>query len=227
MERIHNVTDKDFGEQLKQVFRNAPLEQTIPGVDEFRLLMTYYQCAIMEIETKFNVLNQEFAMHNDRNPINSIQCRIKSGLSIREKLSRKGLEPSIETIESEINDIAGVRVVCSFTDDVYNLEKAFLAQDDIVLIKRKDYIKEPKPNGYRSLHLIVSVPIFLSNQKRFVKVEIQLRTVAMDAWASLEHQLKYKKDETDNSLDDMLFRCSELMNEFDGTMNGMYRNILD
>lgn len=133
----------------------------------------------------------------------------------------------MERIEEELNDVAGIRVVCSFVKDVYNLEKALLAQDDIELIQRKDYIKSPKPNGYRSLHLIVSVPIFLSNQKRFVKVEIQLRTVAMDAWAALEHQLKNKKSNIDFKIDDKLFRCSELISEFDNTMNDLYKKILE
>ncbi len=227
MEGLRNLSDKDFNEQLQYIFKKGISNKIIPSIEDFRLLMTYYQCAMMEIETKFNVLNQEFAMHNDRNPINSIQTRIKSGISIHEKLSRKGIEPSMERIEEELNDVAGIRVVCSFVKDVYNLEKALLAQDDIELIQRKDYIKSPKPNGYRSLHLIVSVPIFLSNQKRFVKVEIQLRTVAMDAWAALEHQLKYKKGNIEEEIDDKLFRCSELISEFDNTMNDLYKKILE
>lgn len=156
--------------------------------------MAYYRCAIMEVETKFNVLNEEFSLRYDRNPISGIKSRLKHLDSIKEKLERKGLPFDLQTIEAELHDVAGVRVVCSFVDDVYLLADALLNQDDITLIEKKDYIANPKPNGYRSLHLIVSVPIFLEHEKRIMQVEIQLRTIAMDFWASLEHQLRYKKD---------------------------------
>ena len=157
-------------------------------------LMAYYRCAIMEVETKFNVLNEEYSLQYDRNPINSIKSRLKSPESIQAKLEKNNLSFSPESIEENLTDIAGIRVICSFPEDVYTLANALLRQDDIRLIKKKDYIKNPKPNGYRSLHLIVEIPIFLSNEKKIMKVEIQLRTIAMDFWASLEHQLRYKKD---------------------------------
>lgn len=161
---------------------------------EFRRLMAYYQCAIMEIETKFKVLNTEFSLYYDKNPIESVESRIKSKEGIFRKMKKRNLPPTLKAMEEHIWDIAGLRVVCSFPEDVYLVEKCILAQDDIRLIQRKDYIKEPKPSGYRSLHLIVEVPIFLANQKRWMRAEIQLRTMAMDFWASLEHKLRYKKE---------------------------------
>ncbi|MBE7033137.1 MAG: GTP pyrophosphokinase family protein [Ruminococcaceae bacterium] len=187
---------------------------------KFNTLMAYYRCAMMEIETKFNVLNEEFSLHYDRNPINGMKTRLKSLFSIREKLESRGIDLSVEAIEENLNDIAGVRVVCSFTDDVYTLRDALLKQDDITLICEKDYIKNPKPNGYRSLHLIVTVPIFLEHEKKSMKVEIQLRTIAMDTWASLEHQLRYKKDIefTDKMADELLY-CANLSTELDTKMD--------
>ena len=162
--------------------------------DDFIKIMTYYKCAMMEIETKFNVLNEEYSLEYDRNPISSIKTRLKSQKSIADKIERKSLELSSQSLEENISDIAGVRVICSFVQDVYRLTEALLKQDDIQLIKVKDYIKTPKSNGYRSLHLIVAIPIFLAHEKKMMKVEIQLRTIAMDFWASLEHQLRYKKN---------------------------------
>ena len=143
-------------------------------------LMSYYQCAIMEVETKFKVLNQEYSLEYDRNPIESVKSRIKSTDSIVRKLRDRGLPFSLESIERSISDIAGVRVICSFPEDIYLLADCLLRQNDITLIERKDYIATPKDNGYRSLHLIVEVPIFLRSETRMMKVEVQLRTIAMD-----------------------------------------------
>lgn len=192
---------------------------------EAQILMSYYKCAIQEIETKFYVLNEEFSLLNDRNPINSIKSRLKSVPSIVEKLERRGIDISIPAMEHELNDIAGVRVICSFTEDVYKLADALLRQDDITLIEKKDYIKNPKENGYRSLHLIVEVPIFLEKEKRKMKVEIQLRTIAMDCWASLEHQLRYKKGlEFTDEMQDELYHCAKLSMELDGRMDYLRAN---
>ena len=160
----------------------------------FNTLMAYYRCAIMEVETKFKVLNEEFSLQYDRNPIESIKSRIKSMDGIFKKAKKKNIPITMEGIEEGIRDIAGVRVVCSFPEDIYELADSFLRQDDITLIEMKDYIKNPKPSGYRSLHLIVQVPIFLQKTKKYVYVEVQLRTIAMDFWASLEHKLRYKKN---------------------------------
>ena len=158
----------------------------------FDLLMSYYQCAVMEIETKFRVLNQEYSLEYDKNPIEGIKTRIKSYDSIVRKIRRKNIPMSLTAIEENIKDIAGVRVICSFPEDIYELADSFLRQDDVVLIEKKDYIENPKPSGYRSLHLIVQVPIFLQKNKKMVNVEVQFRTIAMDFWASLENKLRYK-----------------------------------
>ena len=136
----------------------------------FDLLMSYYECAIMEIETKFRVLNHELSLEYDNNPIESIKTRVKSYDSILKKIRRKNIPLNLQAIEENLKDIAGVRVICSFPDDIYKLAESFLKQDDITLIERKDYIKNPKPSGYRSLHLIVQVPIFLQNEKKMVNV---------------------------------------------------------
>lgn len=194
------------------------------GLDA-QYLMSYYKCAIREIETKFRVLDEEFSIQNDRNPISSIKTRLKSVPSIVEKLERKGIELSLPAIEQELNDVAGVRVICAFEEDVYKLANALLRQDDITLIQKKDYIKNPKPNGYRSLHLIVEVPIFLEKEKRKMKVEIQLRTIAMDCWASLEHQLRYKKgiSFTDEMQEELLL-CAQLSRELDQRMDQLRDN---
>ena len=182
-------------------------------------LMSYYQCAIMEVETKFKVLNQEYSLEYDRNPIEGIKTRVKSYDSILRKIRRKNIPMTLEGIEENIRDIAGVRVICSFPDDIYTLADYLEKQDDIKLIKKKDYISHPKPNGYRSLHLILEVPIFLTNEKKMMRVEVQFRTIAMDFWASLEHKLKYKKD-IDNAQvisQDLCF-CAELISQLDGRM---------
>ena len=164
------------------------------NMDHVKQFFMYYKCAIMEVETKFKVLNEQFSLKGDSNPIEFIQSRIKSYGSLYKKMEAKKLPKTLEAMEEHVNDIAGVRVVCSFIQDIYHLADCFLAQDDIRLVAQKDYIREPKPNGYRSLHLIVEVPIFLQHEKRPIKVEVQLRTIAMDFWASLEHKLRYKKD---------------------------------
>lgn len=192
--------------------------------DGFGRLMNWYSCALMETETKFEVLNREFSMRYDRNPIADIRTRLKSPASIKEKLDSKGLEMTLENITDALDDVAGVRVICSFADDVYALEQALLKQDDVTLLERNDYIASPKKSGYKSLHLVIGVPIFLSDEKRVMKVEIQLRTIAMDAWAALEHQLRYKKNRAPSEeLDSTLRRCGELIEEFDGRMNGLLR----
>lgn len=188
----------------------------------FMKLMSYYTCAMMEIETKFKVLNEEFSLLWDRQPISSIKTRLKDPISIANKLSRKGLTTSVETVERDLSDVAGVRVVCSFIDDVYMIAEAFKKQDDITVLTEKDYIKNPKENGYRSLHLIVEVPIFLQHEKRSMKVEIQLRTIAMDSWASLEHQLRYKKaDVFTAEMAEDLKRCADLSAALDRKMDDL------
>ncbi len=162
--------------------------------DTFHRLMMEYRAAIMEMETRFQILNAEFSEEYKRNPFESIKSRLKTPESIYEKLARKGFPMTVETIRERLADVAGVRVICSFPDDIYRLKELLIHHDDILLIREKDYIKNPKPSGYRSLHLILALPIYLSNEKKHVKVEVQFRTIAMDFWASLEHKLQYKKN---------------------------------
>ncbi len=170
---------------------------------ETKQLMTYYNCAMLEIETKFRVLSQEFSLEQDYNPIETIKSRLKSMDSIIEKLQRKGLPLELQSIESNLKDVAGIRVICPFLSDIYRMASCLMEQDDIHLIEKKDYIKNPKKNGYRSLHLIVETPIFLQKEKRLMKVEVQFRTIAMDFWASLEHRMHYKKN-LDDKIQEML-----------------------
>ncbi len=190
-------------------------------MDPVQELFTYYRCAIMEVETKFRVLDEQFSLQYDDNPIESIKSRIKSYDSILRKLKRKGISFDLDSIQNEIFDIAGIRVICSFEKDIYMLADYLLAQDDITLIERKDYIKNPKPSGYRSLHLIVEVPIFLSTGKKMMKVEVQLRTIAMDFWASLEHKLRYKKNLSSKQLEmlsDEMKTCADMTKDLDRRM---------
>jgi len=213
---------------LTMVYKNEIADEIREEGKKLQQLMSYYKCAIMEIETKFKVLDEEYSLQHDRNPINSIKGRLKKIPSIMEKLERKGYEVSVESIEKNLNDIAGIRVVCSFEEDVYTLADALLRQDDITLIRKKDYIKEPKVNGYRSLHLIVSVPIFLNNEKRIMKVEIQLRTIAMDCWASLEHQLRYKKsNKSTEEIERELYECAMLSTELDERMDQLRDTMIE
>ena len=156
----------------------------------YRELIAYYRCAMMHVETKFNILDEELSLEYDRNPIESIKTRLKSLESIVDKAIRKQVPLTVESIEQNLNDVAGVRVICSHPSDIYTLADAFLKQDDITLIEKKDYIANPKPNGYRSLHLIVETPIFLHDKKKMMKVEVQFRTISMDWWASLEHKIR-------------------------------------
>ncbi|WP_303797686.1 GTP pyrophosphokinase family protein [Ruminococcus flavefaciens] len=219
---LRKLADSDMTESefLRSVENNLiPMQQ----------FFTYYKCAIMEIETKFRVLNEQFSINGESNPIEFIQSRIKSYGSIYRKVISKNIPRNLEAIAQNVSDIAGIRVVCSFVQDIYRLADCFLQQDDIFLIKKKDYIENPKPNGYRSLHLIVEVPIFLENEKRLVKAEVQLRTIAMDFWASLEHKLRYKKDLPQYKLDmltDDLKKCADQSAQWDIRMQAI-KNIIE
>ena len=181
------------------------------------LMMSYYQCAVMEVETKFKVLNQEYSLQYDKNPIEGIKTRIKSYDSLLKKIRRKDIPLTLTAIEENIQDIAGVRVICSFPDDIYELAESFLKQDDITLIEKKDYIKNPKKNGYKSLHMIVEVPIYSSKGPLKEKVEIQLRTVAMDYWSVLEYQIFYKKTENEEVAKELKTYADEI-SELDAKM---------
>jgi putative GTP pyrophosphokinase len=198
------------------------------GVETVQKFIAYYRCALMEIETKFKVLNEEFSFLHERNPIDTIKTRIKDFDSIRKKSRRMGLTSDFDSIEKNIHDIAGIRIICPFVDDIYMLVDCLVSQDDIKLIQKKDYIANPKENGYRSLHLIVEIPIFLQNEKRPVKVEIQLRTIAMEFWANLEHRLRYKKDKSKdvlNEISDELSECAKICAMLDAKMKNIHEKI--
>ena len=189
-------------------------------------LFLYNRCAIKEIQTKLEILNDELAMKTKRNPIESISSRVKNPKSIVEKMHRKGFPLTVESVWQNLNDVAGVRVICSFIEDIYDVAAMFMKQDDIEVLEIKDYIKNPKPNGYRSLHLIVQVPIFLSDKALPMRVEVQIRTIAMDFWASLEHQVKYKKGIPDaEAISEELYQCAETINETDRKMQEIYHHI--
>lgn len=196
---------------------------------EFQELMMMYSCAIREMRTKLEVLNDELSVHHQRNPIEFITSRVKKPLSIVEKLHRYGVPVSVESVEKNLNDVAGVRVICSFIDDIYTVADMLLRQDDITLIKKKDYIEHPKDNGYRILHLIIEIPVFFSNQKKNMRVEVQIRTIAMDFWASVDHQLKYKQNiedvENTDELSAELKECADIIAQTDARMQAIKNKI--
>ena len=197
---------------------------------EFKMLMTYYECAILEVKTKLDVLNKEFSANTMRNPIASIKTRIKSPDSIYEKLDRKNLDKTLESVQNNLDDVAGIRIICSFLDDIYSVADMLTSQDDVKELTRKDYIKNPKPNGYRSLHLIIEIPIFLKDEKKDMRVEVQLRTIAMDFWASLDHKLSYKKDipeEEAKLLRQELLECAQISADLDVRMGEIKNRIVN
>ena len=193
---------------------------------EYRELMQLYDGAIREVRTKLEVLDAEFRVRYARNPIHHIDTRLKSPASIAEKLVRKGYSPTLEAAEAHLTDIAGVRIVCNYMEDIYRVAELLIHQRDVELVRRRDYIQEPKESGYRSLHLVIRIPVFLSSHTELVPVEVQIRTIAMDFWASLEHQLRYKSDqETTQKLRLRLQRCAEISARLDEEMQSIYREI--
>ena len=216
-------------ERLVAALSEGSMARMMGTLEKLKRLMSYYRCAIMEIETKFRVLDEQFSLRHERNPIDTIKSRLKSPESILEKLNRRGYPKTLSSVESNLTDIAGVRVICSFKDDIYMLADCLLKQDDVKLIAAKDYIKNPKPNGYRSLHLIVETPIYLQDGKRQMKAEVQLRTIAMEFWANLEHKLRYKKNlppELAAATAKRLLSCAEKSAQLDEEM-GQIRTVIE
>lgn len=212
---------------------NSELEQSIVSVPDivqvpdilisqarqFQQVMMMYTCAIREVKTKLEVLNDELSVKNQRNPIEMIKSRVKKPMSIVEKLQRKGLPISLEAMVDNLDDVAGIRVICSFVDDIYDVADMLIRQDDIKVIAVKDYIKHPKENGYRSYHMIIEIPVFFSDRKKPMRVEVQIRTIAMDFWASLDHQLKYKKEVINEAeISEELRQCAEVIAQTDQKM---------
>ena len=199
-------------------------------LDPVKRMFADYECAALEVETKFRVLNTRLSVKGEANPIETIKTRIKSLESILRKMTKLGLPMTMEAVQENIFDIAGVRVICSFIDDIYTIEKYFLDQEDVKLVTRKDYIENPKESGYRSLHLIIQTPIYTENGKKDMYVEVQLRTIAMDFWASLEHKLRYKKHIRPALLKELaeeLESCAEESTKLDRRMLVVRKKILE
>ncbi len=220
-------TDPESAERMTNMLigtgaMNMLIDQTkrmMWSMVEYKDLQMIYTCAMKEIETKLDILSTEFNLKYKRNPISSVSSRLKRTESIAEKLAKNGLPFTIENVEKHVRDVAGIRVICSYIDDIYAIADALLKQDDVRLIVRKDYIESPKPNGYRSLHLIISTPVYLADSKKEVMVEVQIRTIAMDFWASLEHQMKYKRNIPDQeSLNTELKACADVIAATDAHM---------
>ena len=216
---VPQITTDALADQVRMI------AESMVGLKE---LMMVYACAIKEMRTKFDVLNTEFNVRNQRNPISAVTTRLKSTASITEKLNRRGLPVTLESIEKNLNDVAGVRVICPFVDDIYFLVDCLLRQSDLELVQVKDYIKHPKPNGYRSLHLVVKIPVYFLDRKEQIPVEVQIRTIAMDFWASLEHQLRYKKTaDVPETLNQQLYAVSEKIAALDGEMQHIHDQMVE
>lgn len=209
-----------------------PFTALVPNTDitdtlqEFMALQQLYDARIKEVRTKLEILDDEFKIKHDHNPIHHMEYRLKSVNSILGKLEKRGLEVSLDSIVTNLTDIAGVRVICNYVSDVYKIADLLIKQSDIKLIAKKDYIKHPKENGYRSLHLVVEVPIFLAEKVQPTTVEIQIRTIAMDFWASLEHHLRYKADnEVPDGVRDELIECAKTISNLDYKMQGIHEEL--
>ena len=201
-------------------------EEITDTLQEFLTLQQVYDAGIKEVRTKLEILDDEFRVKHDHNPIHHMEYRLKSLKSILGKLEKRGLEVSLESIVINLTDIAGVRVICNYVSDVYKIADLLIKQSDIKLIKKKDYIKHPKENGYRSLHLVVEIPIFLAEKVQPIPVEIQIRTIAMDFWASLEHHLRYKADnEVPDGVRDELIDCAKTISHLDYKMQGIHEEL--
>lgn len=202
------------------------IEKLFSPRGQFREFLMMYQSAVKEVKTKFEILNDDLSVTYNRNPIEAIKSRIKTPESIVSKMQRKGLEINMNSLMYYIEDVAGIRVICSFIDDIYEVANMLVSQDDVKLLSVKDYIKNPKPNGYRSYHMIVEVPVFFANRRQNMKVEVQLRTIAMDFWASLEHKMKYKKDiDGSEEIVAELKRCADNIAELDKRMQDINEGI--
>ena len=222
----NNIRITDDGEInfFENVDSDLFIEKTMPYME----LMMKYGCALKEITTKFEVLNSEFSLLYNRNPIESIKTRLKRPRSIMAKLAKHGIPVTVQNIRENVFDVAGARIICSFPHDIYSLVEMLKKQDDITVLKVKDYISNPKPNGYRSLHLIVEIPIFLSDRKENVVVEVQLRTIAMDFWASLEHKIYYKfEGHAPEYISRDLRACAEIVSNLDAKMLQLNEAILE
>ena len=201
---------------------SAGQEELLNFATQYQQLMLLYEGGIKQISTKLDILNREHRVRGMRTPIESVKTRLKTPASIAGKLRRQGKPLSIDSIMGNLNDVAGVRVICPYISDIYAVRNMLVAQSDVTLLQEKDYIRNPKPNGYRSLHLVVQVPVYLSESRQAVRVEIQIRTIAMDFWASLEHELHYKlSEEIPDGVAEELAQCAGIIAETDRRMEAI------
>lgn len=197
------------------------------GIDSWKEVTITYSAALRQIETRMEILNDEFQHVHQYNPIEHIKARIKTPESIVKKLKRNGYESTIDNMVKYINDIAGIRIICSFTSDIYRIAEMICKQKDITVVARKDYITFPKASGYKSYHMIVTIPVYLSDRTVDTKVEIQIRTVAMDFWASLEHKIHYKfEGDAPEHIRNELVECAKLVADLDARMLSLNDEIL-
>ena len=219
-------TQKANKTELMRDFFGEDDEVFLDRITQFNQLMMKYNSAIREVKTKLEILNDELSFKGEENPIESIQSRIKRPISIAQKLRKMGKPITVESVFENLNDVAGIRVICPFIEDIYQVAEMLIAQDDIKVLAIKDYIQSPKPNGYRSYHIILEVPVFFSRYKQPMRVEVQIRTVAMDFWASLEHQLKYKNDSVDTAqIAQELKECADVIAQTDVKMQQLRHRI--
>ncbi len=218
------IAESSFSfEEAFEIVKGQDIEQTVRSFAE---RMQIYRAGIKEIRTKLEILDEEFQTKFSYNPIHHIESRLKTPQSIVKKVKAKGLPVTVESVSANITDIAGIRVICNYMDDIYRVADLLTSQDDITLIRVRDYIKNPKPSGYKSLHLIVEVPIFLSTGSVPIPVEIQIRTIAMDFWASLEHKLRYKTgNDVSPDLRKRLKKCADGISELDAEMQDIHTEI--
>ena len=208
------------------IFTKYQNSEMVQNLREFLLMRQLYDAGIREIRTKLEILDEEFRLRYDHNPIHHMETRLKTVRSILDKLERRGLPATLASIRENITDVAGIRVICYYVNDIYRMAELLLTQDDITPIKTRNYIVHPKENGYRSLHLVVSVPIFLSEKRELVPVEIQIRTIAMDFWASLDHEMRYKREEdVPASLRAELRECAEAAAALDERMQTIHQRL--
>ena len=201
-------------------------EMLIESAMQMQQMMMLYESGIREIKTKLDILSDESRISGKPSPIDAIKSRIKSPRSIIGKLKRRGFPITLQSMIDNLNDIGGIRVICPFIEDIYTVADMLMRQDDLTLIEKKDYIANPKPNGYRSLHLILEVPIFLAERTQPVRIELQIRTMAMDFWASLEHQLRYKSDvEIPEHMSDDLKKCADVIAKTDQEMQRIAKEL--
>lgn len=228
VERKPSLYLEELREDFKHSFNNFnDSDEAFSTLVDFVSLDQIYSSALKEISTKLDILDDNFQHIYKHNPIHHMERRVKQLSSVISKLQRKGYEISATSARENLQDIAGIRVICNYIEDIYAIEKMLLKQGDIELLKRKDYIEYPKSNGYRSLHLVVTIPVFLAEFVEYVPVEIQIRTIGMDMWASLEHQIRYKNEANTEKYRSLLKQCATQITDVEHTMQDIHSEVFD